>query len=181
MWVIHFHHCSYCFSVDYIPTFYWCVNVLEAVRTKIETAGDLSMKKLYRHIFLLNSLSKGIIFSQASLCFDLFDPTASVSFPAVRLSSPIAVSVWTTCWRRKVVTLQVHENLEVKMPRARDHEAVETARDVLDLCGVQAVSNQAAADLRSVMDTPHFKVRQYLFSLLLLIIIFVFTSFVNHN
>lgn len=67
--------------------------------------------------------------------------------------------------------MQVHENLEVKMPRARDHEAVETARDVLDLCGVQAVSNQAAADLRSVMDTPHFKVSQYLFSLLLLIII----------
>lgn len=54
--------------------------------------------------------------------------------------------------------MQVHENLEVKLPRARDHEAVETARDVLDLCGVQVTRNPAAADLRNVMDTPHFKV-----------------------
>lgn len=53
--------------------------------------------------------------------------------------------------------VDIHENLEVKMPRARDHEAVETARDVLDLCGVQASRNAAAAELRSVMDTPHFK------------------------
>ncbi|XP_076459953.1 MAGUK p55 subfamily member 2-like [Babylonia areolata] len=53
--------------------------------------------------------------------------------------------------------VDIHENLEVKLPRARDHEAVETARDVLDLCGVQATRNQAAAELRSVMDTPHFK------------------------
>lgn len=54
--------------------------------------------------------------------------------------------------------LQIHENLEVKLPRARDHEAVETARDVLDLCGVQANRIPAAADLRNVMDSPHFKV-----------------------
>lgn len=53
--------------------------------------------------------------------------------------------------------VDVHENLEVKLPRARDHEAVETARDVLDLCGVQEGRIKAAADLRAVMDTPHFK------------------------
>ncbi|KAK7111632.1 protein PALS2-like [Littorina saxatilis] len=53
--------------------------------------------------------------------------------------------------------VEVHEDLEVKMPRARDHEAVETTRDILDLCGVQAESNHTAAELRAVMDTPHFK------------------------
>ncbi|XP_025093286.1 MAGUK p55 subfamily member 6-like isoform X1 [Pomacea canaliculata] len=53
--------------------------------------------------------------------------------------------------------IDIHENLEVKLPRARDHEAVETARDVLDLCGVQANRIPAAADLRNVMDSPHFK------------------------
>ena len=47
------------------------------------------------------------------------------------------------------------------MPRARDHEAVEIARDVLDLCGVQAPKNQAAKDLRLVMDTPHINVRTF--------------------
>lgn len=50
------------------------------------------------------------------------------------------------------------ESLEEKLPQAHYHEAVETARDVLDLCGVKAGSNKAAADLRNVMDTPHFKV-----------------------
>ncbi|KAK7490884.1 hypothetical protein BaRGS_00017940 [Batillaria attramentaria] len=53
--------------------------------------------------------------------------------------------------------VEVHENLEVKLPRARDHEAVETARDVLDLCGVQEGRITAAGELRAVMDTPHFK------------------------
>lgn len=54
-----------------------------------------------------------------------------------------------------LTVVDVLEGLEKTMPRARDHEAVEIARDVLDLCGVQAANNKPAFDLRQVMDTPH--------------------------